>query len=105
MDYKDLSIDEAKAWVWTREVENEIADVEHVLKNVYASLTAVAGSDDTIMRGISSVGTVLENVWTGMCNGFKEAQKAIEDVFTNIRVTAEGVLTELDGVKGRAGGR
>lgn len=105
MDYKDLSIDEAKAWVWVKDVENEIAAVEYVLKNVYASLTAVAGSDDTIMQGISSVGSILENVWTGMCNGFKEAQNALGEVFTKIGTTAQGILDELEGVKGSAGGR
>ena len=105
MDYKDISIDEAKALVWSMDVENEISAVETVLKKVSSSLTSAAGSDDTIIQGISRVGSTLETVWAGMCNEFKKVQKTLNDVIKKFGKTAAAVLDDLETVKGRAGGR
>ena len=87
------------------DVNNEIAAVEALLKQVHTSLSSVAGSEDTIMKGIFNLGTFLETTWTKMCSNFKEAQSAVEETLEKIGVAVGDVLGNLEGVRGRAGGR
>ena len=105
MDYRDLSVEQAKAIIWTMDVNQEIAAVEALLKQVHTSLSSVAGSEDTIMQGIFNFGTFLESTWTKVCSNFKEAQSAVENTLEKIGVTVGDVLGHLETVRNRAGGR
>lgn len=103
MNYNDLSVEQAKAIMWTMDVNNEIAAVEALLKQVQGSLSSVAADEDTIMSGIYTVGTILENTWNTVCKNFKEAQSAVEKTLEKIGVAVSEVLDNLETVKSRAG--
>lgn len=88
----DISIDEARAQAWLKDVKYELDAVEVVLKNVQTSLQTVVGEDDTIMQGIYKLGTGMEEKWTEMCNQFKETCVEVGEAIGMIAKTAVEVV-------------
>ena len=89
----DISIDEARAQAWLKDVKYELDAVEVVLKNVQTSLQTVAGEDDTIIQGIYKLGTGMEEKWTGMCQQFKETCVEIGEAIVNLSNTAVEIVS------------
>ena len=97
----DISIDEARAQAWLRDVKYELDAVEVVLKNVQTSLQTVAGEDDTIMQGIYKLGTGMEEKWTGMCNQFKETCVEVGGLIGLIGKTAVEIFEGFGNIRNR----
>lgn len=100
---KDLSIDEARAKQWMQDVDQEIEEVEALLKLVSQARSSIPGEDDTIMEGIISTCEALNDFWTQMCNGFKSASKSLTSVIENIGKAASNVVNDINTVKSRIG--
>lgn len=101
----DMSIDEAKAKIWTDDVNNELDEVRALLKKVNTANSTVAGLDDSIMDGIYKVGTLLGDTWDRMCNAFDDAQDKLKEAIKQIGKTVGNVLDDAEIVKSKIGGR
>ncbi len=99
----DISIDEAKAKIWTDDVNAEIEAVRGILKDVNSSLTTVAGSEDKIMQGIYKIGTTMESVWNNMCNKFEESQGKLREALAKIGQAVQQVVDDADSLKNKIG--
>ena len=97
----DINIDEAKAKIWIGDVESEIDNVEKLIKKINGAVSEAAGEDDTIMQGIYKVGTTMEETWTVMCDGLKEATVQINNALTKIFTQAQEVLEDIDTLKNK----
>ncbi len=100
---RDLSIDEARAKVWMEDVNQEIEEVEALLKQINRAASAIPGEDDVIMQNIESTCNVLTDFWNQMCNGFKSANKSLASIIENIGKAATNVVDDINSVKSRIG--
>ena len=88
----NISINQAQADAWLKNVKYEMDAVEAVLKNVHTALQEYPGKDDTIMQGIYKLGTGMEEKWTGMCNQFKETCVGLGKAIGLIAEAADNVV-------------
>lgn len=88
----DISINQAAAESWLKDVKYELDQVELILKKVQTSLQNYPGKNDTIMQGIYKLGTGMEEKWTVMCNQFKETCVGVGKTIDLIAKTAEDVV-------------
>lgn len=100
---KDISIDEARAKMWIQEVDEEIRDVEALLRKINQAASSIPGEDDDIMKGIEATCNTLNDFWTKMCNGFKSAGKSLTSVIDSLGKAASSVIEDINAVKSKIG--
>lgn len=95
----DISIEQAKAQQWILDVKTELVEIEKILNNVSNTLQDIPREGDDIINGIVATGQVMHDVWSQMCNGFKEATDSIMEGIDQIGKTAESVLDDINSIK------
>lgn len=97
----DISLKEEMARQWIQDVNNEVAQVESLLKTIAQAAATIPGEDDDIMKGIESTCNTLRNAWDNMCNSFKKAGGLLGDAIQRIGKAANEVITDIGNVQKR----
>ena len=84
----DFNIDTQKAASWQKEVKQELAEVEMLLKKVGDSIEECP-TDDGLSRAIHDVGSKYMTDWNELCRAFDKATDFIGDVINEIRKSLE----------------
>lgn len=92
----DISIDEARAQIWIRDVQSVVDDVESVLKDARTAMNGDAFEGDTIMTGLQKVADKADEVWSTMCKKFKESSGLLQSAIDRIRKPVEGLLEDIE---------
>ena len=71
----NLGVNVQLARNWQQKVENELAEVDALLKNVGEVIATPAEEDDTIMCAISQVGRGLTEKWKSLTATFNEVNE------------------------------
>ena len=98
-----ISIDEAKARSWEKEVKNEIDQVKGILSEAIKAQLALPGEDDSIMQNIQGFYTKLDNVWGKTCNDFNKAQDLLEQAISGVIAKARELSNEVDEMTSKIG--
>jgi uncharacterized protein Yka (UPF0111/DUF47 family) len=103
MAEKDISLDQAKAENWVKDVRNEITAVRTLLTTLDKDLMATPEEKDTIMKGIQETSQALESHWNKMLEGFDQAGDKINEAIRNIFQKVQEVKADLDNKRGNIG--
>lgn len=101
MEY--LSIDEAKARSWEKEVKNEIEQVKGILSDAIKAQLEIPGEKDSIMNNIHGFYTKLDGVWGKTCNDFSKAGELLEQAIAGVINKAQELTDEVDGMTSKMG--
>lgn len=99
----DIDFDHERAKNWILDVQQELYEVETLLKKVSETCYTQPDEDDTIMNGIKQTGQTMEAFWDNMCNGFKSATKTLENVIGKLFNAGQQVVEDIMGVKDKIG--
>lgn len=99
----DISLKEEMARQWIQDVNNEITQVESLLKTIAQAASTIPGEDDDIMKGIESTCNTLQNFWNQMCSGFKKTGSLISEAIQRIGKAADEVVKDVQNVQKRIG--
>lgn len=102
-DVRDVSVDTAKARHWITEVNNELQQVETLLKEVAKASTTIPGEDDPIMKGIETACNKLTDFWNGMVSGFKRTGSLLNEAVDIIEKGGGKVVESISQVISRIG--
>ena len=98
-----LSIDEAKARSWEKEVREEIEQVKGILNDAIKAQLELPGEKDSIMQGIHSFYTKVDSTWNDTCKSFVRAGELLDQALTELFKTTQRLTDEADAMASKLG--
>lgn len=94
----NLDIDVTKAKSWKKDVDQELAEVKKLLKDV-AKACDDNPADDDILMAIQDTGRFLDEKWNGLCNGFEESMGFIDKTINEIERSIKNSVERFENFK------
>lgn len=98
MDGSEARMKVAEARALKQEIENEITQVESILRQAVAACNEFPGEGDTVIEAIEKVGQELDENWTKLIDGFKKIGPILDNIIDNLAKWAEQVVEKLTGM-------
>lgn len=97
----DMNIDKDRAKRWVTTVNDELTNVDALLREVTTCIQGIPGDDDVIMQGIQGAGQKLEEAWSELPGIFREVSSKLDQAVETLGEVAATILEGLGSLVSR----